>query len=209
MQEPTLAEVRPGTIIFGPIGGIVPGFFPVGVGQMLLKASSPETFKIRHVLVCVESAGGGHGPKAVQAMPHGAEEIELTAQHWTSAYAYVMPNYGISTHTSLLGMAVGQGYDVAREARALVGTPYSFLDYAALTAHAASGRGYVPLGQRSKLERYVASTKHMICSQLADEAMRRAGFHVFNDGRLPQDVMPAALFTGLQKLGPKSVIIPS
>jgi len=198
LKDPTLAEVQPGTIIFGPIGGIVPGLFPVGVGQWLLKASRRETFKIRHVLVCVEGAGGGHGPKAVQAMPHGAEEIELTEKHWDSRYIYVMPNYP----------EPGQQYDVAREARELKGTPYSFSDYVALTVHAAQDRGYVPIEQRSSVERWVASTGHMICSQLADEAMRRAGFHVFDDGRLPQDVMPAALYDGLQKLGPKSVIIP-
>lgn len=199
LADPTLAEVQPGTIIFGPIGGFVPGVFPVGAGQLLLKAATKETWKIRHVLVCTQAAESGCGPTAVQAMPDGAEEIELTAQHWTAAYVYVLPKY-----------ASGQGAAVAKAAHWLEGTPYSFLDYAALTAHAFGGnRGYVPLPERTALERYISNTGHMICSQLADECLRRAGVQVFRDGRLPQDVMPAALYTGLQKLGPQSVIIPT
>lgn len=197
MQEATLAEVQPGTIIFGPIGGFVPGVFPAGVGQLALKAATRETWKIRHVLVCTQAAGPGYGPWAVQAMPDGAEEIELTAQHWASAYTYVLPKY-----------APGQSEAVAKAARSLEGTPYSFLDYGALTAHAISGRGYVPIGERTALERYVSSTHHMICSQLADECLRRAGVHAFTDQRLPQDVMPAALFSALKPMA-QSIIIPN
>jgi hypothetical protein len=36
-----------------------------------------------------------------------------------------------------------------------------------------------------------------MCSQLADQALADAGFHVFDDGRLPQDVVPAELFRAL------------
>jgi hypothetical protein len=34
----------------------------------------------------------------------------------------------------------------------------------------------------------------MICSQLVDTILCRAGYHLFADGRLPQDVTPGALF---------------
>lgn len=203
MQEASLAEVQPGTIIFGPIGGFVPGVFPVGVGQLLLKAATRETWKLRHVLVCVEGAGGGHGPKAVQAMPNGAEEIELTDSHWTPEYRYVLPAYMQQPDARS-----GQQYDVARAARSLIGTPYSFLDYAALTEHAVVGGGYKSIEERTRLERYIADTGHQICSQLADECLKRAGFHVFNDGRLPQDVMPSALYVGLRPMA-QSIIIPA
>src|SRR5882757_2313650 len=198
MQPPSLAEVQPGTIIFGPIGGFIPGVFPVGAGELLLKAATTETWKIRHVLVCTQAAEPGHGPWAVQAMPDGAEEIELTADHWTSAYRYVLPAYDF---------VQDQAGRVAEAARSLIDTPYSFLDYVALSAHAFGGnRGYVPLPERSMLERYVSSTHHMICSQLADECLRRADFHVFSDGRLPQDVMPSALFSALKPMA-QSIII--
>src|SRR3954469_19653988 len=32
-------------------------------------------------------------PKIVQAMPSGAEEIEIGAEHWTRDYIYVRPDY--------------------------------------------------------------------------------------------------------------------
>lgn len=192
------AEVQPGTIIFGPIHGFIPGVFPVRAGQLLLKAASWKTRRISHVLVAV-----GHG-EAVQAMPHGAELIKLTKEHWTPEYVYVLPEYVPAGRRD----SIHEGRDVAEEARKLIGTPYSFLDYAALAAHQLHNRGYVPLKERTKLEQYVASTGHMICSQLADEALSRAGFHVFRDGRLPQDVMPAALYTALLPLA-QSIIVPS
>jgi cell wall-associated NlpC family hydrolase len=75
---------------------------------------------------------------------------------------------------------------VVREGRALRGTPYSFLDYLAL---ALAHFGLKPI----KLRRYVQNKGHMICSQLVDEVYRRAGIHMFNDDRLPQDVTPGDL----------------
>lgn len=75
---------------------------------------------------------------------------------------------------------------VGSAAVALLGTPYSFLDYGALAA--------VRLHMPSKaIRRYVMSTGHMICSQLVDEAASRGGWHIFTDGRLPQDVTPGDL----------------
>ena len=35
-----METLRPGDIGFGPIGGFVPGFFPVDVGQLLLAERS-------------------------------------------------------------------------------------------------------------------------------------------------------------------------
>ncbi|GAA1701716.1 hypothetical protein [Fodinicola feengrottensis] len=72
---------------------------------------------------------------------------------------------------------------VLAELPGLAGTPYSYLEYLALAARR--------LGVRSKrLDAYIASAGHMICSQLAAEAYRRAGVIIFKDGRLPQDVTP-------------------
>jgi hypothetical protein len=78
--------------------------------------------------------------------------------------------------------------------RQLVGVPYSFLDYASLALHRFHLR---PPGLKS----YIASTKHLICSQLVDEVYWRAGLHMFADGRWPGDVTPAdlaAVLTGPQ-----------
>lgn len=68
-----------------------------------------------------------------------------------------------------------------------IGTPYSFLDYLALAAV----RFHLP----SKwLRARVQNSGHLICSQLADLAASRAGWHLFDDGRLPQDVTPGDLY---------------
>jgi hypothetical protein len=90
------------------------------------------------------------------------------------------------TETRWLTCPPGLGEAVAAAAVALVGTPYSALDYLAIAAH----RLHIP---SRRLRRYVTSTKHMICSQLADEAAKRGGWHLFDDGRLPQDVTPGDL----------------
>lgn len=74
--------------------------------------------------------------------------------------------------------------------RALVGTPYSALDYFALATH----RLHIPM---PGLRRYVADSGHMICSQLVDEVYRRAGLSMFADGRWPGYVTPMALVKAL------------
>lgn len=76
---------------------------------------------------------------------------------------------------------------IVSEARALEGLPYSFLDYLAIAL--------ARFGIKPKwLRKYIANTGHMICSQLCDEIYRKAGIHLFNDGRLPQEVTPGDLF---------------
>jgi uncharacterized protein YycO len=72
------------------------------------------------------------------------------------------------------GMTPEQKIMAAVYARALKGTPYSYLDYMALIAH--------HFGVNSQaLQDYIASSHHMICSQLADYACQLAGYHLFNN----------------------------
>lgn len=125
--------------------------------------------------------------RIVQAMPRGAEEIEIGAEHWGADYVYLRPDYDRQ------GQSFShQGDAVAYAARQYIGVPYSFADYAAIAGvHFGIENGLV--------RRYVTSSKHMICSQLADQALCDAGFHVFDDGRLPQDVTPSALFKALRE----------
>jgi hypothetical protein len=73
----------------------------------------------------------------------------------------------------------------------MVGTPYSFLDYVAIAAH----RFHLPI---PGLKRFIASTRHEICSALVDEVYRRAGFALFSDARWPGYVVPAALWEALR-----------
>lgn len=191
----TLADLRPGDIIFGPINQPLIVRIIVRMGQWLLagrraRLSYRRWRKINHVLIVTQ---GGAAPKAVQAMPRGAEEIELTEKHWTSDYVVVRPAYG--TPQRLEGLtrlsAADQGFRVARAACSYIGTPYGFLTYAALLAE------HVLPGRQERLAAYISSRKEMICSQLADQALCDAGFHVFTDGRLPQDVVPAELFRAI------------
>lgn len=58
---------------------------------------------------------------------------------------------------------------VAEAARSLQGTPYSFLDYAAIAAH----RAHIPA---PGLRAHIGATGHLICSQLVDLAARRGGW---------------------------------
>jgi hypothetical protein len=67
------------------------------------------------------------------------------------------------------------------------GVPYSALDYFALVAH----RLDIPA---PGLQAYIKSTRHMICSQLVDQADQEAGIHLFTDQRWPGYVDPLALY---------------
>ncbi len=70
---------------------------------------------------------------------------------------------------------------------------YSFLDYAALAAHAA----HLDLPW---LQSYIGSTRRMICSQFVDADYAAAGVHLFDDGRWPGYCKPADLAQLLQEL---------
>lgn len=76
--------------------------------------------------------------------------------------------------------------DIADGALALVHVPYSALDYLALALlHLHLPSAWV----RQRVQR----SGRAICSQLVDMALRRAGVHLWDDHRLPGDVMPADL----------------
>lgn len=75
---------------------------------------------------------------------------------------------------------------ITANALSLWGTPYSFLDYAALALD--------KIGIRADcIKGYIASSGHMICSQFVDEVYRRSGVPLFHDGRLSQEVTPGDL----------------
>lgn len=114
-----------------------------------------------------------HG-EIIEAEPGGARYAPL------SAYDHAKVVY------SGWDLSDAQRAGIVREARKLIDTPYSIADYFGLAAH----RLHIPA---PGLRRYIANSGHMICSQLVDEAHRRAGVHLFNDNRWPGDVTPADL----------------
>jgi hypothetical protein len=107
----------------------------------------------------------------VEAQPHGAVHTHQTHSWEETLWLRCPPEHGPA---------------VAQAAIALEGTPYSFLDYFAIAAL----RLHIP---SQGLRDYVTSTKHMICSQLADCAASAGGWKIFDDGSLPQDVTPGDL----------------
>lgn len=89
----------------------------------------------------------------------------------------------------------GERTRIAAEAAKLVGTPYNFLDIAALF--------FLLLGFRwSWLTERAQSQKALICSQLVDRAYRNADVHLFNDGRQDGQVTPGDLLVLLANNGP-------
>jgi hypothetical protein len=178
------------------MGGFVPGFFPVRVGTALLKESyQVGPFSADHALICVEAGSRAMEyakPRAVQAMPRGAEEIALSpAKHWNNTVRWfrLPENYP------------GQAEDAAAIARLFVSekVPYSFVSYLAL---AAWSRGL----KAERLERWIdrrqTGRRHhiwplqlpaeAICSVLVDQAWSLAGKRVI-EGVARQCVTPGML----------------
>ncbi len=189
-------DLRNGDIVVTTIGGIVPGLFPVAVGQALLFATRAwwryvrtpaRWWRWRHIAIVVD---GGTG--LCQAMPGGVEIIPFPQHLLDDPHTlFIRPDYG-----SLVRAAHVPGENVAdfvaQAAAFYEGTPYGFLTYVKLAAGAFRMR----LTERW-LRRLISTRRDMICSQHVDQALTDAGYHVFDDGRLPQDVVPAELALAL------------
>jgi len=180
----------PGSFGLSRIGGLLG--MAVAAGQAFTFDGSRYT----HAFVVVD------GQSVVQAMPSGAELAPLADflgrddVRFTDAPVLQAldafhddPRRGLGNPPSSAEMAAYERNlraAISGEARQLIGTPYSFADYLALSlAH---------LGVRARpLRSYILGSGHMICSQLVDEVYRRQGVHLFDDGRLPMDVTPGDL----------------
>jgi hypothetical protein len=214
----SLADLRPGDLLFGPISGWV-GDLVVGPGQILVapwkhQLSWRQWWRIRHCATVTRAAldnnastyvDRGAGPRIAQATPPSYEEITLGLGHWTRDYLYVRPPWRYP----------GQGEDVARYAREMARRKvrYGFANYPRIAAH----RAHIPA---PRLDRFIARTDadgypiDCICSQGCDAALtlggglvqgEDGGWHVFTDGRLPQDVVPSELY--LLLLGLPGVLV--
>lgn len=86
------------------------------------------------------------------------------------------------------GLTAGRGEAIAAAARTLVGTPYSWVDCAAIGLTDLFG-WHVPEPVRKRLNR----RDRLMCSQLADTAYLMAGVHLYADGRVPGDCSPGDL----------------
>lgn len=183
----TVDDLQVGDVGFASIRGrvgaaILAGQTALDVANLLRGRRAENAGWITHAYLVVEHRGA---PAAVEAMPAGARLVPLTGRHRCGpGYAYAR----------LPGLTPWQVRTAAASAVSAVGTPYSFADYAALTA--------LHLGlPHALLRSYVTTSRRMICSQMCDWALCSAGVHLFTDGRLPQDVTPGALFWRAAQLG--------
>lgn len=117
--------------------------------------------------------------RIVEAMPGGAVHVEMWHDPDRTLWLICPDQYRDAVEAEALGM---------------VGTPYSFVDYAAIAAH----RFHLPVPH---LKKFVADSGHLICSQLVDRAALRGGWHIFDDGRDPGDVTPGDLVKAAIKSG--------
>lgn len=182
-------ELRAGDIMITGMDGFIPGIFPVAAGQGVLfltrrwwrMVRSPRTWwHWRHAAVVT-------GPDRIcQAMPRGVECVSIGQKAEDPGTLFIRPDYrGAGTSDR----------DVCWWALSYLGTPYGFTTYLKLAAGAFRFRLTEAL-----LRRWISTRKDMICSQHVDQSLADAGFHVFDDGRLPQDVVPAELADALLNL---------
>lgn len=152
-------------------------------------------WKIRHTGVVVGSPVIGNR-FLVQAEPGGVEMIQMHPDlHWTDEWIYIRPHYQPGQADRVAEIAI-------RQARKKI--PYSFECYPAILAH----RTHFPIPH---VDDWLARTDadgdpaRVICSWEVDSALTLAGFKVFNDGRVPHDVVPSELYLRLLELGPAEV----
>lgn len=137
----------------------------------LAKALSRGGFTMfDHAVICSRVRRDGT-VYIVEATPAGARE---------NVWHYDDHDYLWSTGVVKTSAKAGKA------ALAYVNARYSWLDYAALSAHA--WHLWVP-----GMKHYVASGKHLISSQLVDRAERHAGVRLFTDRRWPGYVRPSDL----------------
>ncbi len=194
-------DLRNGDIVVTSIDKFVPGFLPVAVGQALLFVTRAwwryvrtpaRWWRWRHIAIVVD---GGTG--LCQAMPGGVEIIPFPQRLLDDPRTlFIRPDYSIYVTANRAFVWADSGVMmqdfVATSAAFYRGTPYGFLTYAKLAAGAFRMRL-----TEQWLRRKMSTRRDMICSQHVDQALSDAGYHVFDDGRLPQDVVPAELALAL------------
>jgi cell wall-associated NlpC family hydrolase len=167
--ERTALQAQPGDFGVVHMGGDAGKWIHIGQIASGILAGDDEFKDYEHAFVYV---GGG---QIVEAEPGGAR---LTQVHYSN----------ILWSTDRIPLDLVQRRRIVEAAHGYVGTPYSAADYFAIAAKRLGLGVAVP-----SLRAYVASSKHMICSQLVDQCYQDAGVHLFEDGRWPGYVTPAAL----------------
>ena len=174
--------LRPGDIGFTKIGGLI-GWW-VSLGQFI----TGKPGKFSHVFVVLDNN------EVAEAMPNGSR-IQPLDRQYGSEVAYVFVNLTDEQRANLVQYA-------RKRLERPGGIRYSFVDYLAL---ALARVGIKPQWLRN----YIKRSDRQICSQMADDFLTNgAGYHVFCDGRLSQDVVPSEFYYELQELpGNRTIIV--
>lgn len=201
----SVADLWPGDIGFTSISGItgagvLAGQTGIDFAALLRGRPGATAGWITHAFIVTEVAGGR--TTVVEAMPSGAREVTLTGTDRIGpGFAYVRLRY--QAQPGVLAVppykAAAQNLEAAFKARDMIGIPYGFAQYAAIAGLTLLGGDTA--NPKGMLARYVKRSPAMICSQLVDEAYRRAGVQLFDDGRPPAYVTPGALFWRAAQLG--------
>lgn len=154
-----MSAPRPGDFGVVPIAGIAGKL--ISFGQLLIGCPS----RYSHAFLVLDNG------QIIQGEPGGAKIYTDSA--WPGAVYSKLP------------LSDSQRAEIVAAGRALVGTPYSWLDYVAIGAQ----RLGIP---SRRLRSYVAGSGHMICSQLVDAAYTSAGIDLLAD-RAPGNVTPGDL----------------
>lgn len=176
-----MSGYQPGSFFVVDVPG--PGGWWIGVAQALAGDAS----RYKHAGLILDEQG-----TILEAEPGGARIANISEYASAGLLISDAPVQRNISNWTLAGHLPSGAYEAAlrnaivKTARRYVGTPYSFLDYAAIAA--------LHLRIPSKaLCRYVASSGHAQCAQLVDAIYEAAGIHLFTDGRQPGEVCPADL----------------
>lgn len=158
----------PGTFGLTRIGGLL-GVL-ISLGQWLIG----DAARFSHAFVVLDDG------TVMEAMPSGARPAPLAdvLARRPLAFSWAIP------------LTDAQRAAVVAQARALAGTRYGFSTYLHLAL--------LRIGVRWRwLDRRIRASGSLICSQLVDEAYRRAGVQLFDDGRPAHEVTPGDLANAL------------
>ena len=171
---------QPGDLGFTTIGGVVGDV--VNYGQ----AGLHDACRFDHVFVVVCPVGSPGTPDGliVEAMPSGARFRPL-AERLGPGFAYA--SIDLTDEQRRMVYAVALSFTSARGGR---GVPYSFGTYLELALAQYRVTRWATPGLRKAIDNH----GHLICSQLADELLRRVGYQAFDDGRWKGDVTPGDLY---------------
>jgi hypothetical protein len=165
--------VQPGDIGLVTTSGLGPNLIRYG-DAIYARRLNTKHETCNHVVVSV-----GNG-LAVGANPNGAA---IAADHSWSRTEW---------RTYRNPLTPGQRAALAGQARALVGTPYSWLDIVALTLEQLGWNTERDDGKLTRIGRRLNNNGQLVCSQLAALVYQRCGLPLFID-RSPGETSPGDL----------------